>query len=77
VTDANAVAATLQQVAVGLGVAVGAILLRVGDAAFGGPTGSAPYAAALVVLALFMLVPLVDAVRLPADSGDEVAGRAG
>ncbi len=75
VTDANTLASTLQQVAVGLGIAVGAVVLRVGDAALGPASGTGSYTLAFLVLAVMMLYPLVDALRLPRDAGDEVAGR--
>ncbi|GAA1848695.1 MFS transporter [Microlunatus capsulatus] len=76
-TDANTLASTLQQVAVGLGVAVGAVILRVVDLTAGpGATGPVtPYAVAFVVLAVLMLAPLVEAVVLHRSAGDEVAGR--
>ncbi len=74
-TDANTLASTMQQVALGLGIAVGALVLRVGEAALGDPGGAGPYRIAFVVLSLLMLYPLVDALRLPREAGDEVAGR--
>ncbi len=74
-TDANTLASTLQQVALGLGIAVGAVVLRVGEAALGDAGGAGPYRIAFFVLSLLMLYPLVDALLLPRDSGDEVAGR--
>nr|WP_294696347.1 MFS transporter [uncultured Friedmanniella sp.] len=76
-TDANTLASTLQQVAVGLGVAIGAVILRVVDLA-AGPASLAPvtpYAVAFVVLALLMLHPLVEALVLHRAAGNEVAGR--
>jgi hypothetical protein len=76
-TDANTLASTLQQVAVGLGVAVGAVILRVIDLAAGPATLApvTPYALAFVVLAVLMLHPLVEALVLHRAAGDEVAGR--
>ena len=74
-TDANTLSSTMQQVALGLGIAVAAVVLRVAEAALGDPGGAVPYRIAFVVLSLLMLYPLVDAIRLPRDSGDEVAGR--
>ncbi len=76
-TDANTLASTLQQVAVGLGVAIGAVILRAVDLA-AGPAGVAsvtPYAVAFVVLAVLMLHPLVEALVLHRAAGNEVAGR--
>ncbi|CAA9316205.1 MAG: Uncharacterized MFS-type transporter [uncultured Friedmanniella sp.] len=76
-TDANTLASTLQQVAVGLGVAVGAVILRVVDLTAGpGQVGPVtPYAVAFVVLAVLMLHPLLEALVLHRSAGDEVAGR--
>ena len=61
----------------GLGVALGAVVLRVvalaaGPAALGPVT---PYAIAFVVLAVLMLHPLVEALLLHRSAGNEVAGR--
>ena len=76
-TDANTLASTLQQVAVGLGVALGAVILRAVDLAAGpGTLGPVtPYAIAFAVLAVLMLHPLVEALVLHRGAGDEVAGR--
>jgi len=76
-TDANTLASTLQQVAVGLGVAIGAVILRVVDLAAGPAQLDpvTPYAVAFVVLAVLMLHPLVEALVLQRSAGDEVAGR--
>ena len=76
-TDANTLASTLQQVAVGLGVAIGAVILRVVDLAAGPATLApvTPYAVAFVVLAVLMLHPLVEALVLNRAAGNEVAGR--
>ncbi|WP_231918097.1 MFS transporter [Microlunatus sagamiharensis] len=76
---ANVLSATVQQVAGALGVAGGALLLRVGQALGSGSgfdaDGLLAYRTAFVVLAVVLLVPLVDAVRLPAAVGEEVTGR--
>lgn len=73
---ANTLSATLQQLAGGLGVAVGALLLRIGEHVV---PASAPssyaYAWAFGGLALIMVVPLVQAVRLDPQSGSELAVR--
>ncbi|MFL6028132.1 MAG: MFS transporter [Friedmanniella sp.] len=76
-TDANTLASTLQQVAVGLGVALGAVILRAVDLAAGPGTLSpvTPYAIAFVVLAALMLHPLAEALLLHRAAGNEVAGR--
>lgn len=76
-TDANTLASTLQQVAVGLGVALGAVVLRLVDLTAGpGTLGPVvPYAIAFGVLAALMVPPLVGALALHRGAGDEVAGR--
>ncbi|WP_375426558.1 MFS transporter [uncultured Friedmanniella sp.] len=76
-TDANTLASTLQQVAIGLGVAIGAVILRLVDVvARPGTLGpELPYGIAFGVLAALMLHPLVAALLLHRAAGDEVAGR--
>jgi EmrB/QacA subfamily drug resistance transporter len=73
--DANTLGSTLQQMAVGLGIALGALLLRIADVAApsGGP-GTA-YAVAFVGLAVLMLFPLAGAVLLHRAAGSEISGR--
>ncbi|MBA8795664.1 EmrB/QacA subfamily drug resistance transporter [Friedmanniella endophytica] len=73
--DANTLSATLQQLAVGLGVAVGALLLRFGDALAPDGGSISAYGIAFAALAVLMLIPLVEAVVLPRTAGDEVAAR--
>nr|WP_258066119.1 MFS transporter [Rathayibacter sp. AY1D5] len=65
-SGANTLNATTQQIAAGLGVAVGAVALAVGTAI--GP-GLVPYRVAFLALAVLTLVPLAAAARLPRDSG--------
>jgi EmrB/QacA subfamily drug resistance transporter len=75
---ANVLSATLQQVAGALGVAVGALLLRLGQALgpdVPGADGLVAYRVAFVALALLLLVPLRDAVRMPVAAGAQVTGR--
>lgn len=73
---ANTLSATLQQLAGGLGVAVGALLLRFGEH-LTPPTGTttSAYAWAFAGLALLLVVPLVQAWRLDPQSGSELAVR--
>ena len=75
--DANTLSSTLQQVAAGLGVAVGALLLRLSDRALGTPaTGPiTAYGLAFVLLAVIMMQPLVQALRLHRAAGDELTRR--
>ncbi len=78
-THANTLHATLQELGAGLGIAVGALLVRLGD-----PVGQAlgladdpgtPYRVAFVLLAVIMLVPLAEALLMPASAGGAVTGR--
>lgn len=75
--DANTLASTLQQVAAGLGVAVGALLLRLSDHAVG--EGSdllvSAYGLTFVLLAALMLLPLVEALRLHRSAGAQLIAR--
>ena len=74
--DANTLSSTLQQVAAALGVAVGAVTVRLAGSALGPAAAPVlPYAATFGVLAVLMLWPLVEAVRLHRRAGDEVAAR--
>ena len=78
-THANTLAATLQQLSIGLGLTVTALALRVG-----GPLGRTvdlsaalgPYRVAFVLLAALLVVPIVQAVRLPRAAGSAVTARA-
>ena len=75
--DANTLSSTLQQVAAGLGVAVGALLLRLSDEALGTPAEGpvTAYSLTFVLLALIMMQPLVQAIRLHRSAGDELTRR--
>jgi hypothetical protein len=57
---------TLQQVAVGFGVAIGAMALAVGYAL---GAGLVPYRFAFLLMAAITLVPLIAAVRLSRGAG--------
>ena len=75
-SDASTLSSTMQQVAAALGIAVGAVVVRVADNVLGPSALPAwPYMVAFVVLALLMLWPLVEAIRLHRSAGDEVAAR--
>jgi MFS family permease len=75
-TDANTLASTVQQVAAALGIAVGAVTVRLADRSFGSSAlPDWPYRVAFAVLGLLMIPPLVGALRLHRSAGDEVAGR--
>ena len=84
--SANAVSATLVQLATGAGIAVGALLLRifesggtlVGPAGTGGSDPAAPYRAAFLAIAAVMLLSTLDSLTLPRHAGAAVSrpGRA-
>ena len=78
--DANTLQATVQQLAMGFGVAVAAIALQIGHPVarllLGGPQGSSAYAVAFVLLALLSLVATAGALRLHPTAGNVLrAGR--
>lgn len=72
--SANTLAATSQQLAAGLGVALGALALRAGMP-LAGSTGTGAYTVAFFVLAAAMLAAAIEVVRLPADAGHKIRGR--
>lgn len=75
---ANTLASTIQQLALGLGIAVGSIALRVGDAVGGrGPASDlTPYRIAFVLLALITASAILEVRLLPRDAGAAVGGAA-
>ena len=78
-TPANTLMTTVQELGAGLGVAVGALLLRLGGpvaAATGLPDdATSPYRVAFVLLALLLLLPLAQVIGLPRSAGAAVTGR--
>jgi MFS family permease len=68
-TDANTLASTLQQVAAGFGVAVGAVALRLGD---GFASQSGAFGFAFVVLAVLTALPTVEALLLSRTAGENI-----
>ena len=68
-TDANTLASTLQQVAAGFGVAVGAVALRVGD---GFASGSGAFEFAFGVLAVLTAFSTVEALLLSRTAGESI-----
>jgi EmrB/QacA subfamily drug resistance transporter len=84
--SANAVSATLVQLATGAGIAVGALLLRIFESAgaLAGPAGAAgvdpvaPYRGAFLAIAAVMLLSTLDSLALPRHAGSAVSrpGRA-
>jgi EmrB/QacA subfamily drug resistance transporter len=80
-SPANTLLSTLQELGGGLGIAIAALLVRLGEplsASVGLGTGpGAAFRVAFVLLAVALLVPLVAAVRLPRAAGAVVTGRTG
>jgi len=70
---ANPLMSTLQELGAGLGVAVGALLVRVGGAVTGDGAGDA-FRVAFVLLAVLLVLPLVEALLLSRTAGDAVTG---
>jgi EmrB/QacA subfamily drug resistance transporter len=79
-TTANTLMSTLQELGAGLGVAVGALLVRLGgpiaDATGHSDGADAAFRVAFVLLALVLALPLVEALRLSRTAGSAVTGRA-
>lgn len=72
--SANTLFNLAQQVSFGLGVAVGAILLRLGGVLFGAPTGLAAFHFALAGIFLLCLAGVADFLSLPPAAGANVSG---
>ncbi|WP_433555830.1 MFS transporter [Pseudonocardia xinjiangensis] len=75
-THANTLLSTLQELGAGLGVAVGALLVRFGEAVGVIHGVAGPFRVAFVLLAVVLLVPAVEGLRLARSAGDVVTGRA-
>ncbi|WP_345421958.1 MFS transporter [Pseudonocardia xishanensis] len=69
-TPANTLVSTLQEISAGLGVAVGALLVRLGDTI----TPAAPFRLAFLALAALLTPAVLVAVRLPRNAAAEVTG---
>ncbi|WP_433503537.1 MFS transporter [Pseudonocardia halophobica] len=72
---ANTLLSTLQELGAGLGVAVGALLVRLGEAVPAVSGAAGPYRVAFVLLAVVLALPAVSALLLARDAGDAVTGR--
>lgn len=74
--DANTLSSTLQQIATALGIAVVALLARLGQLA-ADATGhdDAAYPVAFLLAAALMLVPLLGSLMLPRDAGSAATAR--
>jgi EmrB/QacA subfamily drug resistance transporter len=78
-TGANTLMSTLQELGAGLGVAVGALLVRVGEPlggalGLGGGAGE-PFRLAFLLLAVILIGPAAEALALPRTAGNTVTGR--
>jgi EmrB/QacA subfamily drug resistance transporter len=74
-TDANTLASTVQQVAAGFGVAVGAIALRAGEPLgrlLGGRSEVATFHAAFLLVGLLATVAMIEAITLSPRAGDNI-----
>jgi len=71
-SSANTLMSTVQELGAGLGVAAGALLVRLG-APFDG--AGAPFRFAFVALAVVLVAPAVEAIALPRTAGNVVTGR--
>jgi EmrB/QacA subfamily drug resistance transporter len=78
-TKANALMSTLQELGAGLGIAVGALLVRVGgsvaDSTGLGDGADVGFRVAFVLLAALLAVPAIEALRLSRTAGSAVTGR--
>jgi MFS family permease len=78
-THATTLNSTLQELGAGVGVAVGALLVRLGapvSHAIGlGSGADQPFRVAFVLLAVLLLVPLIEGLLLDATAGNAVTGR--
>lgn len=76
---ANTLLSTLQELGSGLGVAVGALLLRLGEPVAESvgllDEPASPFRVALVLLAVLMVVPAIEAFALSRTAGSHVTGR--
>jgi EmrB/QacA subfamily drug resistance transporter len=76
-TSANTLMSTLQELGAGLGVAVGALLVRLGGQVADGAglaDPAAPFRVAFGCLAVLLALPLAQALLLPRTAGDAVTG---
>jgi EmrB/QacA subfamily drug resistance transporter len=75
-TSANAVSATLVQLAAAAGIAVGALLIRLFDGLGTFPQDAAgPFRGAFLAMAVLMLASTADSLFLPRHAGEEVSRR--
>lgn len=73
-SGASTLFSVLAQVTTGLGIAGGALLLKMGELAGWAPADAAVFRLALVGMGALAAVAVVDSLRLPADAGAQVSG---
>ncbi len=73
-SGASTLFSVLAQVTTGLGIAGGALLLKVGEMAGWASTDAAVFRLALVAMGCLALAAVLDSLRLPADAGAQVSG---
>jgi len=74
-SGASSLASTAQQLTFGLGLALGAALLRIADQVQGNQPGTlspTTFKIAFIAIAVISLISALNALRLPADAGDTV-----
>ena len=74
-SGANTLSSTIAQIATGLGVAVGALILRAAEALLPGAAPVASYRWTFGVLAVLMLYPVAEALLMPRTAGEMVRTR--
>jgi hypothetical protein len=71
-TSANTLMSTIQELGAGLGVATGALLVRLGEPLNG---AAMPFRFAFVVLAVLLIAPAIETLTLPRSAGNVLTGR--
>jgi hypothetical protein len=73
-SGASTLSSVAQQMAIGMGVAVGAALLHLITLRHGGPPSLADFHLVFALVAVLMLTGLPSFLRLPRNAGSEVSG---
>jgi EmrB/QacA subfamily drug resistance transporter len=73
-SNANTLSSTIQQLTMGLGVAIGAIALQIGTHALGsGASARSPFAVAFLIIAALPVLAVLEAIRLDPHAGASIA----
>jgi EmrB/QacA subfamily drug resistance transporter len=76
ISQATSIASVVQQLAVGMGVTVGAFLLQISNAVQGhAQIVAADFGPAFALIALIGVISIRSSLSLPRDAGEEIAGR--